>query len=149
MAGIGLLLAGLATIPAIDVIRMTIAAEREEKAWMVTGPACARVAKASPVATNRRGAQRHRYGDISFARSFGAVSCAAFEEPGLQWKPVFYRVCQFNNPGAVTVMTPRELATFEGVPGRPMTITVRDGRASCVVGGWFSGSSIPPSIPVS
>jgi hypothetical protein len=137
LIGMGLLLAGLVTIPLIDVIRMTIVAEREEQAWTITGPACARVDKPSPVATSRRGVQRHRYGDISFARSFGAVSCAAFEEPGLRWKPVFYRVCQFNNPGAVTVTTPRERVTFEGVPGRPVTVTVRGGRASCVIAGWF------------
>lgn len=137
LIGMGLLLAGLVTIPLIDVIRMTITAKREEQAWMITGPACARVDKPSPVATSRRGVQRHRYGDISFARSFGAVSCAAFEEPGLRWKPVFYRVCQFNNPGAVSVTTHRGRVTFEGAPGRPMTIAVRDGQASCVVGGWF------------
>lgn len=137
MIGMGVLVAGIALIPLIDVVRTAVAAKREQRQWQITGPACVVVEKPSPVATSHRGVQRHRYGEIAYARSFGAVSCAAFPEPGFSWERRIYRVCQFNNPGAVTVTTPRERVTYEGTPGRPMTITVHDGRPSCVLGGWF------------
>jgi hypothetical protein len=137
MVGMGVLLAGIAAIPLIDVVRTRIAAKADERAWTITGPACPVVAKPSPVATSRRGVQIHRYGDISYARAFGAVSCAAFQEPGWRWERRLYRVCQFNNPGAVTVTTARGATTYEARPAQTVTVTVRDGRASCVVGGWF------------
>jgi hypothetical protein len=38
----------------------------------------------------------------------------------------------------VVVKTPKETTTFEAEPGRRLTVTVRDGRARCVVGGWFN-----------
>lgn len=137
LVGMAVLVVGIALIPLIDAVRTAIAARREEEAWRIAGPACAVVHRPSTAATSRRGVQTHRYGDIAYSRAFGAVSCAGFAEPGWSLKRRVYRVCQFNNPGAVTVTTPRERVTFEGTPGRPMTITVRDGRASCVLGGWF------------
>jgi hypothetical protein len=137
VVGLGLFVAGLAAIPLIDVVRTAIAAKAEEREWQIAGPACPVVAKPSKAAMSRRGVMTHRYGDVTFARSFAAVSCAAFPEPGWRWKRRVYRVCQFNNPGAVTVTTARGRTMFEATPGRPITITVRDGRATCVVGGWF------------
>lgn len=137
LVGMGVLVAALLAIPLIDVVRTAMLAKMEAREWTITGPACSVVNKPSPVATSRRGVMRHRYGDVGFARSFGAVSCAAFPEPGLRWERRVYRVCQFNNPGAVTVTTARGVTTFEGVPGRPMTVKVSGGRASCVIAGWF------------
>ena len=35
------------------------------------------------------------------------------------------------------VKTGLGVTTFEAAPGRKVTVTVREGRPSCVVGGWF------------
>jgi hypothetical protein len=73
---------------------------------------------------------------VSFTRPFGAVSCVSIPEDGLTREN--YRVCQFNNPGAVTVETDAARTVFQPPVGRRATVTVRHGKASCVVGGWFT-----------
>lgn len=135
-AGLMLVLVGIAAVPAYEIARTWAADRAERRQWNVEGPPCPMVERPSRSATGRRPARTFRYGDVAFTRSFGGVSCAAFRE-GEVWAERVYRVCQFNNPGAVTVATSRGVATFEAAPGRRVTVTVRDGRASCVVGGWF------------
>ena len=65
------------------------------------------------------------------------VSCGAVPENPL-WPSTSYHVCRFNNPGAVVVTQGGRTTIFEPGVGRPATVTVRDGKASCVVAGWFS-----------
>lgn len=128
----------VAAIPGILTLQMVLAEQAERKAWAITGPACPVVAKPSPLGARRRGdPMTHDYGGATFTRSFGAVSCAGFREAALFGASRVYHVCQFNNPGAVVVKTARGTTTFEAAPGRRLTVTVRDGRPSCVVGGWF------------
>jgi hypothetical protein len=129
----------VAAIPGILTLQMVLTERAERRAWTIEGPACPVVARPSPMGSRRRGdPMSHDYGGSTFTRSFGAVSCAGFREPALFEESRVYHVCQFNNPGAVVVRTPAETKTFEGPPGRRLTVTVREGRASCVVGGWFS-----------
>ena len=135
LAGMAICVAG---VPGLLVIQGIVTGLVERKAWAIAGPSCPVVARPSPKAVSRRREpMSHDYGGTTYTRSFGAVSCAGFREPALFDERV-YHVCQFNNPGAVVVKTPRGVTTFEAAPGRRLTVTVRDGRASCVVGGWFS-----------
>lgn len=129
----------VAAIPGILTLQMVLTERAERRAWAIEGPACPVVAKPTPMGARRRGEpMSHDYGGSTFTRSFGAVSCAGFREPVLFGESRVYHVCQFNNPGAVVVKTSGGTTTFEGPPGRRLTVTVREGRATCVVGGWFS-----------
>jgi len=105
-------------------------------AWTIKGPPCPVVAKPAPAAVGRKKPQTFEYGGVSFTRSFGAVSCVSIPEDGLSREN--YRVCQFNNPGAVTVELDGGTTVFQPPPGQRATVTVRHGAASCVVGGWFN-----------
>ena len=128
----------VAAIPGILVIQGLVTGMQERRAWAIQGPPCPTVAAPSPRAISRhRDPMSHDYGGATFTRSFGAVSCAGFREPAL-FEERLYHVCQFNNPGAVTVKTAQATTTFEAAPGKRLTVTVREGRASCVVGGWFT-----------
>lgn len=135
LAGLAVL---VAAVPGLLVVQGVVAGIVERRAWAIEGPACPVVSQPSPRATRRHGdPMSHDYGGVTFTRSFGAVSCAGFREPALFDEQV-YHVCQFNNPGAVVVKAAAGTTTFEAAPGKRLTVTVRDGRASCVVGGWFS-----------
>jgi hypothetical protein len=105
-------------------------------AWTIKGPPCPVVAKPGPAAVGRKKPRTFDYGGASFTRSFGAASCVSIPESGLTREN--YRVCQFNNPGAVTVELDSGTTVFQPPPGRRATVTVRHGRASCVVAGWFT-----------
>jgi hypothetical protein len=129
----------VAAIPGILTLQMVLSERAERRAWAIKGPACPVVAKPSPMGSRRRGdPMTHAYGGNTFTRSFGAVSCAGFREPVLFGESRVYHVCQFNNPGAVVVKTLAGTTTFEAQPGRKLTVTVREGRPTCVVGGWFN-----------
>lgn len=129
----------VAAIPGILTLQMVLTERAERRAWAVEGPACPVVAKPSAMGSRRRGdPMTHDYGGSTFTRSFGAVSCAGFREAALFGESRVYHVCQFNNPGAVIVKTALGTTTFEAAPGKRLTVTVRDGKPGCVVGGWFS-----------
>lgn len=137
-----LALAGMAVIvgaiPGLLVLQEVLAARAEKRAWAIKGPPCPVVAQPSSRAVSRwRKPMTHVYGGTSFTRSFGAVSCAGFREAAL-FEERLYHVCQFNNPGAVVVKTAGATTTFEAAPGKRLTVTIRNGNASCVVGGWFN-----------
>jgi hypothetical protein len=106
--------------------------------WTIPGPACAQVDEIAPWARRRKRAPiSFSYGPAVWTRSFAAVSCAAVPKSGL-WSRGSYYVCSFNNPGAVVVRTAGREVIFQPPPGGKATVTVRDGVASCVVGGRFS-----------
>ena len=106
--------------------------------WKIKGPPCATVAQVSRIAAPpKRGPMNFVYAGAKFARSYGSASCATIPEDGLLTRKT-YHVCQFNNPGAVTVSWGGRSTIFEPPVGRRVTVTLRGGRASCVVGGWFS-----------
>lgn len=132
------LLAALASIPAYVVWETWSEIQAMKRAWTIAGPPCPVVAKPAPWATNHHRATRSfPYGPATFARAFGAASCVAIPEDGL-WTQRSYHVCQFNNPGALTVTAAGRSTTFQPPPGRRATVTVRHGQVRCVVGGWFN-----------
>ena len=134
---LGLIVAVILGVPVAIVWQEWAAIQALRRAWTIPGPPCPIVARLSPIATRRgKPAMTSVYGDAAFTRSFGAVSCAPIPEEGLFTRGN-YHVCQFNNPGGVVVRVGGRATTFEAPVGRRLTITVRHGRASCVVGGWF------------
>ena len=125
-------------IPTIAVYQNWSKSMTLRREWTVTGPACPVVPDPSPVATRRHKPPRSfTYGEATLTRSFGAVTCGAVPEN--PWWPVqSYRVCRFNNPGAIVVVTPTQRVVFEPTPGMPATVTLRRGVPSCVVAGDFT-----------
>jgi hypothetical protein len=105
-------------------------------AWNIVGPACP-VATLSLLKAGTRPLKVFEYGGVSFARKSGHVSCVAMAEGGVL-DPSLYRVCQFSSPGRIGVTTAGQTVVFAPGVGHRATVTVRDGVASCVIGGWFA-----------
>jgi hypothetical protein len=105
--------------------------------WAINGPPCPIVDHPSRQATGHKPARTFSYQGVSFSRSFGSANCAAVPE-NAWWPGTSYPVCQFNNPGAVSVTTHSGRTVFEAPPGQRTTVTVRGGVVRCVVGGWFN-----------
>lgn len=131
------LLVPVCTLPAALAFGVWSEREALKAEWTVEGPPCPEVTQLLPSVVGRKPPKTFRYGDAEFSRAFGAAYCAAIPESRL-WTRESYRVCQFNNPGAVTVVADGRRVIFQPPVGRRMTVTVRDGKASCVVGGWFN-----------
>jgi hypothetical protein len=136
-AGLGGILLLLVAVPAIDVYRTWAGARAEKAAWTIEGPPCPVVERASSAVVGHKRPRTFTYNKITFTRHLGDVSCAAFREDGFM-NPENYSVCQFSGPGAVTVEFLGRSVTFQPGPGKRTTVTVRDGRATCVVAGWFA-----------
>lgn len=132
-----ILLPILCALPAFIVFKNFVETLSLRAEWTLKGPACAVVATPSPVATRRhKPPTTFDYGPVSWTRSFGGASCGAVPENPL-WPSSNYHVCRFNNPGAVVVTQGAQKTIFEPGVGQPATVTVRGGKASCVVAGWF------------
>lgn len=136
-AGLGGMLLLLIAVPGIDIYRTWAEARAEKRAWDIGGPPCPVVDQAQPSVVGRKPPRTFTYNKTSFTRHLGDVSCSAFREDGFM-NPQVYSVCQFSGPGAVKVETPAQTITFQPGPGRRTTVTVHDGRASCVIAGWFA-----------
>lgn len=108
---------------------------QERADWTIAGPACPVVTQASRLVLGRKPAKVFIYGEAEFSRAYGHASCNGWRENGpsdVRW------VCQFSGPGAVTVTTGGRSVIYQPGVGRRATVTVRHGKPSCVVGGWFA-----------
>jgi hypothetical protein len=134
-AGVAAFLLLVASVPSWIVYETW--ADRIETAalWSVAGPDCPEVTP-TPQLFGAKGPYTFSYGGTQFSRRFGHVSCAAPQGGGLIPGEV-YHVCQFNGPAALAVATPEGVTYFKPGVGRPATVTIRGGKTSCVVGGWF------------
>jgi len=105
--------------------------------WAITGPPCP-VARHSwrEVALSRR-AREFDYKPMHLAHLFGGADCAAVPEGGLFSKRA-YQVCQFTAPAMLLVTAGGRTWAFEPGYGRRATVTLRDGKATCVLAGWFT-----------
>ena len=127
----------LSALPAFIVFNNWANTMSLRKAWTIAGPACPVVATPSPTGTrHHKPPTTFWYGEARMTRAFGGAECGSVPENPL-WPSQNYRVCRFNNPGAVTVRVGTRTTVFEPPVGNPATVTVRDGQATCVVGGWF------------
>jgi hypothetical protein len=110
--------------------------------WTIEGPACPIVPAVSKAGRGARPPPPFTYQGVRFAYQIADASCEAVPEGYLTSRS--YPVCQFDAPGAVAVTTGGRTVIFEPGVGRRATVTVRDGRATCVEGGWFRPGPSPP-----
>ena len=133
-AGMAFFLFMLATLPAWLIYETWSAQEAQRAAWNIQGPPCP--VAATTAAFGGDTPKAFSYGGAHFARRFGYASCASPLEGGfIPGEP--YRVCQFNGPAVLAVTTEAGVTIFKPGAGRRATVTIRDGQASCVIGGWF------------
>lgn len=134
LVGLSFFLFMLATLPAWLIYETWSAQEAQRKAWDIAGPACPVIAKSAAFGADTP--YEFSYGGARFARRFGHASCASPLEGGLiPGEP--YRVCQFSGPSVVAVAMDGGVTIFKPGTGRRATVTVRNGKPSCVIGGWF------------
>jgi hypothetical protein len=135
-AGILLLLLALASIPLQVGVSTWATHQSLKKEWTVEGPPCPVVAQISRAALGFKPPPPFVYQRVGFAYQIGDVSCEAVPE-GF-FSGATHPVCQFDAPAAIKVTTAGRTVIFEPGVGHRATVTVRDGKASCVIGGWFS-----------
>jgi len=134
--GLFALLAGVISIPAITVYGVWAGVQAMKAEWAIKGPPCPVVAAPSIRVQGRKPPTAFPYGDAVFSHQTGNVSCVAPPEDGLFARRT-YHVCQFSGPAMVAVTIGGHRTIYEPGVGRPATVTVRHGRPTCVMGGWF------------
>ncbi len=131
--GITVLMLAAASIP-LTVAYDTLADHHALKTeWAIDGPACE--APAEPIRFHRA-PRVFTYRGIDFKRYYGNVNGIVAPEGNIL-SNAGHTVCQFSSPGAVSVTTGGRTVTYEPGFGYPATVSIRNGEASCVVGGWF------------
>lgn len=135
-SGLAGLMLILLSVPGYIVAETWFGLMATKRAWTITGPPCPVVVAPARSVVGSKAPRDFTYNGAIFARHFGHVSCVAFREDGL-FASGSYSVCQFSGPGAVHVTAGGRTVVFQPGVGRPATVTVRRGEASCVVAGWF------------
>jgi hypothetical protein len=136
VAGIVVLLLALVSIPVQVGVSTWATHKALKKEWTIEGPPCPVVAEISRAAQGRKPPPPFVYQKVAFAYQIGDVSCEAVPEG--YFKRGTYPVCQFDAPAAIRVATGGRTIIFEPGVGHRATVTVRHGKVSCVVGGWFT-----------
>ena len=132
----GALLAGVASVPMMMGIATFADHLAMRHAWAIRGPACREVPEVPIASRGAKPPHPFTYMGVTFARQIGNVSCAAVPDDG--WMPqTDHPVCQFSAPGAVAVTTGGRSVVYDVGVGRAATVTFKDGRLGCVIGGWF------------
>ena len=131
--GIVVLMLAVASIP-LTVAYGALADHQSLKVeWAITGPPC-------PVVTRtvryHRPPQAFSYQGVNFTRQYGGVFCVVVPDGGF-FSSAHHTACQFNAPAAISVTTAGRSIFYEPGIGHPATVTIRGGRSSCVIGGWF------------
>jgi hypothetical protein len=132
-AGIVAVMLAVASIPLSIAYGTLMDRQALQKDWIIPGPPC-------PVVSNgmwfHRPPHRFNYHGVVFSRQYGNVSCMVLPDDGT-FSKASHTVCQFSSPAAVSVTAGGRTVIYEPGIGHPATVTIRDGRPSCVVGGWF------------
>jgi len=128
----------MAAAPYVSILQIIVGNAQAKRDYTVEGPACPVVEKPSPISIGKRPPISFDYHGVSYTRSFGHVECQTVPD-GPIWAPSSksFQVCQFTGPSMVAVTHAGRTTIFEPPPVRTTTVTVRDGKVSCVVGGWF------------
>ncbi|OJU13750.1 MAG: hypothetical protein BGN86_15350 [Caulobacterales bacterium 68-7] len=127
----------VATIPAALGTATWMRVRELQKQWTVSGPPCPTMPAYDPRVGPLKGS--FPYLDATYSYGRAQVYCADVPKSGVLASGT-YQVCQFNNPGIVQVETAKGVAVFGPMRGHRATVAVRDGAASCIVGGWFAGN---------
>ena len=109
----------------------------EQRAWDIHGPPCP-LARRPLVGTPSRPPEAFVYAGARFVRRSGAVSCAELRTGLWRGRRIFH-VCQFSAPVLLSVTDREGSRLYEPGPGQTTTVRLEQGRAACVVGGWFTG----------
>jgi hypothetical protein len=112
--------------------------------WSVTGPPCPAVTAkwVQELALEQR--TQIDFEGVDGFMANGAVSCVEVDYfAGRQTRP--YPVCQFSAPFVLGLRVGGRPAYFEPGIGRPATVSLRNGRLSCVIGAkltdWWSDTA--------
>jgi hypothetical protein len=135
-AGIVLLLLALASIPVQVGVSTWATHQAMKDEWAIRGPACPVVAQVSRAATGFRPPPPFVYQRVGFAYQIGDASCEAVPEG--MFSGATHPVCQFDAPAAIKVTYAGRTTIFEPGVGHRATVSVRGGKVSCVMGGWFT-----------
>jgi hypothetical protein len=135
-AGIVLLLLALASIPLQIGLSTWVTHQAMKDEWTIRGPACPVVPQISRAALGLKPPPPFVYQHVAFAYQIGDVSCEAVPE-GL-FSGATHPVCQFDAPAAIKVTYAGRTTIFEPGVGHRATVSVRGGKVSCVIGGWFT-----------
>ena len=138
VAGVLGVLAIVVSLPLIGVYATWSDQRAMRAAWNISGPPCPLAAAPTSSPSERRPLNVFEYGDVSFSRKFGHVSCVAPSE-GPLFQRTTYRVCQFTAPALIGVTAAERTVFYAPGVGRRATVAVRGGPPSCVLGGWFAG----------
>jgi hypothetical protein len=142
-AGIVVLLAAVAAIP----LSLAYATWRDHRhlrdEWTAVGPACASVAQLSIAVRGAKPPPPFTYRGTRFSYQIGDVECAAVPEAN-PFDSSHYTACQFDAAGAVEVTSGGRTTLFESGVGHGAMVTVRRGKASCVIeaAGRFHGPTV-------
>lgn len=136
IAGPLAIVAGVASIPLIEVVGTWMQMRAIEREWTIDGPPCAEVAAPSARSVGpRRPPHTATFMGVSFVRWYGWMNCQGVSDHHGGDFPV----CQFNSPGAVRVTVGGRTTTYEVGAGHTVTVSTRGGRARCVRAGWWRG----------
>ncbi len=126
----GCCLLGLVTIGLVlGALRYT--AITKARAWTPEGPPCPTVSQQDYLTSGYPASSRFDFDGLRLVRSYGYVSCAEIGDDGGRG-PNHIPVCQFNDPGALDLTTPRGHVYY--LPRyRPVTVLFSHGRLSCVL----------------
>ena len=109
-------------------------AKAHEQEWSVTGPPCPSVTAAWVDYLQLHQKTPIAFEGLSGFMAAGAVNCSENDSYG--GKPVkSYTVCQFSSPFVVGLRANAGAPQyFEPGVGKPITVALRDGQISCVMG---------------
>lgn len=115
-------------------------AVRTAQAWAITGPPCPTASQQTFAASAMKPHMAYEFGDVSFTRAYGHVSCQEITNDGGRGFGTFPE-CQFTSPGLLQVTTKRGDFYFIVETG-PATVMVKDDVPSCVRAGNFHGEQL-------
>jgi len=110
---------------------MRYTAEAKAREWTPAGAPCPAISQAAYLASGFSATNRAYLSGIGFARAYGYTVCSDINDDGGR-SPRHVPVCQFNDPGALDITTPKG-HTYYLPQTKPATVIVSRGRVSCVL----------------
>jgi hypothetical protein len=103
--------------------------------WNIAGPPCPIATRGLEAVTLKRKPQTFDYSHMHIVHAFGGANCSPVPEDYLSNRA--YTVCQFTAPVMIEVTAAGRTVLYEPGYGRPATVKLRNGKLSCVLGGWY------------
>ena len=105
--------------------------------WTILGPACPTLSAQAFARLAVKPRMAFQFDEMTFSRAYGHVYCDdVFDDGGRALTS--HPACQFTGPAALEVTTAKGDFHFFPSTGRA-TVSVNDGVAHCVRGGWYDG----------